>query len=130
MLSMFSSEPPSQYCSVMKYARTSCAVPGMKRSICGIRRSIFICSEPPVACLAGLGALADLPAPPESAIFSDFVLWLLRRRLSSAIGPLAGLSMSNLPSRVRRTTSPADIAHTSASQRSRRALSAGSNGRK
>ena len=37
-----------QYCSVRKYARTSCAVPGMKRRIFGMRRSIAIWRAPAI----------------------------------------------------------------------------------
>jgi hypothetical protein len=70
----------------------------MKRSICGRRRSIFICAAPPVAGLS----LASLPPP--------------RSFFSSAIGPLAGLLMSKWPSRVRRVTSMAEAMQTIASQ--------------
>ena len=107
-LRIFSSEPPSQYCRVMKYARTSCAVPGMKRSIWGMRRSIFIWAAPPVE------AFSLLPL--------SF--------LSKAMGPLAGLPMSKWPSLVSFTTSLADIKQIIASQDSRRARSAPSTGKK
>ena len=111
MLATFSSEPPSQYCSVRKYARTSCAVPGMKRRIFGIRRSIFICCAPALPpCLRALS------------------LALPRSRFSSASGPPVLPSMLNLPMRVSLVTSPADMQQTIASQLSRRARSAGSSG--
>ena len=92
----------------MKYARTSCAVPGIKRSICGIRRNIFICAAPPVA------ALSLVP----------------RSFFNSSMGPLAGFSMSNLPIRVSFTTSAADIMQIIASQCSRRARKSSKMGKK
>ena len=112
MFTMLSSEPASQYCSVRKYARTSCAVPGMKRSNCGIRRSIFICAAPAVR-------FASTPS-----------FFFGRRRFSRAMAPVWEPSMLNRPRRVKRTTSAADMAHTMASQCSRRSCSACSTGRK
>ena len=83
----------------------------MKRSICGMRRSIFICLAP-------------------AAAFSLSSLGLPRIFFKKAIGPLAGLAMSSLPKRVSLTTSPADMAHTMALQWSRRACRSAKIGRK
>ena len=71
MSTTLSSDAASQYCIVRKYARTSCAGPGMKRSNLGRRRSIAICFAPPLA--PGFG--------------------LPRNFFISAITPVAGLSM-------------------------------------
>src|ERR1700761_9472007 len=103
MLAMLGSDPASQYCSVRKYARMSCAVPGMKRSSFGSWRSIFISPLPP-----GL-----LP------------LRLPRSFLSHAMAPSASPLMSNLPTRVSFTTSLADMQPIITSQWSRRATRAG-----
>jgi len=108
MLARFSSDPASQYCNARKYARTSCAVPGMKRISRGNWRSIFICACP----------LA--PAAPFLPPRSFF---------SIASAPVASCDMSNLPSRVSRVISPAAMQHSIASQASRRAVSAGSTAR-
>ena len=51
-----------------------------------------------------------LPLLPEPG------LGLPRRRFSMPATPLAGADMSNRPARVSFTTSPADIAHSMASQ--------------
>ena len=83
----------------------------MNRSICGMRRSIFICLAP-------------------AAAFSLSSLGLPRIFFKKAIGPLAGLDMSSLPKRVSLTTSPADMAHTMALQCSRLACKASKRGRK
>ena len=80
----------------------------MKRSICGMRRSIFIWAAPPV----------------------EFFSLLPRSFFNSAIGPLAGLAMSKLPRRVSLTTSLAEAMQIMASQLSRRATSSGITGRK
>ncbi len=118
MWPMLSSLPASQYCKVRKYARTSWAVPGMKRRIFGSRRSIFICCAPAVVLVL------------LSARLSAVCLALPRKRLSSETKPLAGADMSNLPMRVSCVTSAALIAQTIASHWLRRACSAGSSGMK
>jgi hypothetical protein len=81
----------------------------MKRRILGRRRSMRICFSPAVA----LAAL--------SALLSAVSLALPRSFFSSAIRPLAGADMSNLPMRVSLLTSPALMAQTIASHWSRRA---------
>ncbi len=107
MLTRFVSEPASQYCSVRKYARTSCALPGMNRRILGIRRSMRICCAPVV----------PLPGLPRS-------------RFSRASGPVLGPPIAKPPSRVSRVTSPADITPMNASHCGCRAFSASSTGMK
>ena len=83
-------------------------MPGIKRRIFGIRRNIFICAAPPVA------AFSLLP----------------RSFFSKAIGPLAGLPMSNWPRRVSCTTSVALAMQIIASQSIRRARKASRMGKK
>ena len=83
-------------------------MPGIKRNICGKRRNIFICAAPPVA------AFSLLP----------------RSFFKSAIGPLAGLPMSNCPKRVSCTTSVALAMQIMASQCMRRARRSSRMGRK
>ena len=73
-------------------------------------------------CLAPAVALAPASSPLASG--------LLRKRFRKAIGPVAGAPMSNLPMRVSFITSLADMAHTIASQASRRACSEGRTGKK
>ncbi len=80
----------------------------MKRSSRGNSRSIFIWSRP------------EDGAPG---------LRFPRRRFSRPVMPRASADMSNRPSRVRRTTSPADRQHSMASHSARRAVSAGSTAR-
>ena len=76
-----------------------------------MRRSIFICCAPAL--------------PP---CFLALSLALPRRRFNRANGPPVVPSMLNLPIRVMRVTSPADMQQTIASHASRRALSAGRTG--
>ena len=93
-----SSDPPSQYCIDRNQARRSCALPGMKRRICGSRRSIFIWLSPDeVRLRLGLQLLQDRHAPD------------------------AGLPMSRSPICVRFTISVSAITPTIASQCGRRA---------
>ena len=73
----------------------------MKRRSCGTRRSIFICWAP----VEVDGFLSPMLPP-----------FFPRRRFKSAISPLVEPSMLNLPIRVSRITSLADMAQIIASQ--------------
>ena len=100
---MLSSEPPSQYCIDKNHARRSWLLPGMKRRIFGMRRSIDIWRSPDVA---------EVP-------FFGFNF------LSSAISGDAGLDISRSPILVSLVTWLSAIRQTIASTRARAAVRSG-----
>ena len=111
---MLCSEPANQYCITKKKMRTSCAVPGMKRSNLGKRRSMAICLAP---------ADAGLSLP-----FSSLAEG--RSFFSKPIRPPLCVLATYLPMRPSCMTWGADMMQTMASTSKRRCSNTSMMGRK